>query len=350
MKKIITFLCLSLFYVTQIHALVHIDTKEGSHLIGNLKSINNETVILQTDYAGEITIQRDKIKKLSTDQVLSNRLQDGSIVNGTLNYHANDNMIYIVNNERSIELQLANITESWLASEQDPQQLRLKEERQAALRKWSYEAGVDIAGKKGNSDEFGLAINLAAKLVGKDDTLLLYGSINQAEQDGIDNSDETIIGAEYTAYSNDPWGWYMRSEFENDDFEDIKLRSILGAGLNYRPLNSEKHTLELRSGLGYRHEKFNDGTTEQTPTIDFGLSHDWQFISWARMKNKLTYTPSISDFGDYLITHDSSIEIPLGLSEYWQLRFGLRNDYKSLPADDREQLDTRYYSKLQLAW
>lgn len=108
--------------------------------------------------------------------------------------------------------------------------------------------------------------------------------------------------------------------------------------------------LELRSGFDYCHEKFNDGITEQTPTIDFGLAHDWQFISLERMKNNMTYTPAIDDFNDYLITHDSGIETPLGLSEYWQLRLGLSNDYKSLPADDRKHLDTSYYSKLQLAW
>ena len=106
--------------------------------------------------------------------------------------------------------------------------------------------------------------------------------------------------------------------------------------------------LELRSGLGYRHESFNDGTTEQSPTLDFGLAHDWQFASWGRMTNNLTYTPAISDFGDYIITHDSGIDIALGFSDYWQLRFGLQNDYKSLPAEGRDNLDTSYYSRIQL--
>ena len=125
---------------------------------------------------------------------------------------------------------------------------------------------------------------------------------------------------------------------------------MLGTGLNYRAFHSPEHSLELRSGLGYRHESFNDGTTEQSPTLDFGLAHDWQFASWGRMTNNLTYTPAINDFGDYLITHDSGIDIPLGFSDHWQLRFGLQNDYKSLPAEGRENLDTSYYSRIQLNW
>jgi len=70
----------------------------------------------------------------------------------------------------------------------------------------------------------------------------------------------------------------------------------------------------------------------------------------SQIKNTLAYTPAISDFGDYLLTHDSGIEIPLGFSDYWQLHLGLRHDYKSIPAVGRDSLDTSYYSRLQLAW
>ncbi len=74
MKKTVKFFCLCLLFTIQVHALEHIDTKDGSRLIGNLKSISNDTVTLQTDYAGDITIQRDQIKQLSTEQSISNRL------------------------------------------------------------------------------------------------------------------------------------------------------------------------------------------------------------------------------------------------------------------------------------
>lgn len=111
-----------------------------------------------------------------------------------------------------------------------------------------------------------------------------------------------------------------------------------------------EHSLELRSGLGYSHESFSCGITEQPPTLYFGLALDWQFASWTHMTNHLTYTPAISNFSDYLLTHNSGIDIPLGFSDYWQLRFRLENDYKNFPAEGRGKLDTRYYSRIQLNW
>jgi putative salt-induced outer membrane protein YdiY len=338
-----------LAFTGSVYALDFIETKDGGTLTGTIKHITHDTIILSTDYAGDITLQRDKIVGFSAEQPLSVRLNSGTVLTGPIK-HQEQGTLAITADDASLFTQFNQISESWPPSEKDPEIVRIEQTHTDSLRKWSYDAGVDIAGKKGNSDEFGIAINVAAELAGKDDKLRLYGSVDKAEQEGIDSSDEIIIGSEYTAYTNDPWGWYARTEFERDDFEDLDLRALIGSGLNYRAFHSPEHSLELRAGLGYRHESFNDGSTEQSPTLDFGLTHDWQFVSWARMKNSLTYTPAIDDFGDYLITHDSGIEIPLGLSDYWQLRIGLRNDYKSLPATNRDNLDTSYYSRLQVGW
>jgi putative salt-induced outer membrane protein YdiY len=346
-RDLILFFCLG--FSGSVLALDHIETKDGGTLTGVIKEITNDAIIFSTDSAGDITVNRDKVRGVSSEHSLAVRLNSGTVLIGPVE-HQQEGSLEISSTDARLTTQFSNISESWKPDQQDPEIVRIEEEHNKTLRKWSYEAGADITGRKGNSDEFGVAINLAAKLVGKDDSLLFYGSLNQAEQQGIENTDEIIVGTEYTAYTNEPWGWYVRAELERDDFEGIDLRALLGSGLNYRVFNTPDHTLELRSGLGYRHESFTDGTTEQSPTLDFGLAHNWLFADWGRIKNNLTFAPAITDFGDYLITHDSSLEIPLGLSDYWQLRLGLRHDYKSIPAQGREGLDTSYYSRLQLAW
>ncbi len=349
MKHVLLPLIFCLGFSTQVTALDKIETSDGGIITGVIMQITDETIVLSTEYAGKISLQRNQVIGFSSQQPLSVRLNNGTIVTGLVQ-HQKQGMLTIDAPDEDHLTPLQDIAESWSPQAQDPELTRLEEAHQAAMRQWSLEIGADIAGKKGNSDEFGVALTFAAKLSGEDDALLFYGSVDQAEQDGVDSSDETILGSEYTSYSSDPWGWYLRAEVEKDDFEDLRLRTLLGTGLNYRVFHSLEHSLELRSGLGYRHENFYDGTTEQSPTLDFGLAHGWQFASWGRMTNHLTYTPAISDFDDYLVTHDSGIEIPLGFSDYWQLRFGLRHNYKSMPVDDRKHLDTSYYSRLQLNW
>lgn len=330
-------------------ALDFVTTHDGGHITGQINHITDTTIVIQTDYAGEITIQRDKVSGFSTQQLLSVRLQDETTITGYIEQYEN-NQLLIKHPQGQLITSLQNIAESWSPLDTDPRLVRIQQKQQAEARHWSYQANLDLTGKEGNSDEFGLNLGLAAELKGQKDSLKIYANIDQAERDGEDSSDEIIVGAEYNAYTNDPWGWYLRAQLEKDEFENLDLRTLLGAGVNYRVFHSPDHSLELRSGLAYRHEKFKDGNTEQAPSLDFGLIHDWQFADWGKMTNKLTYTPAIDDFGDYLLTHDSGIEIPLGLSDQWQLKLGLQNDYTSMPAEDRKHLDTSYYSRLQLNW
>ena len=70
------------------------------------------------------------------------------------------------------------------------------------------------------------------------------------------------------------------------------------------------------------------------------------------MTNSLTYVPKFEDFGDYRLKQDSAVELPLGLSDFWKLRLGVSNAYKSfIPVDSElEKLDTTYYTRLILSW
>ena len=54
--------------------------------------------------------------------------------------------------------------------------------------------------KKGNSDQFGTKINLAATLESLGDTLKSYASMDKENKNDVDTANEIIFGSEYTAY------------------------------------------------------------------------------------------------------------------------------------------------------
>jgi putative salt-induced outer membrane protein YdiY len=333
----------------QAFALDQVETLDGSVLTGSIKAISEKTITLETSYAGEIVLQRDQVKGFDTEEPIFVRLQSGTTLAGQVS-HDGAGQLVIKGADATMTTNVAAVAESWSPADTDPQVARIEAEKDALKRKWSYKAAADIAGRSGNSDEFSTRLIFDARLASANDELKFYGSVDQSTRNDEDVTDEIIIGSEYKSYFSKTLGWYSRIELEQDDFEDIDLRTSAGAGLNYRVFKQEDHALELRSGLGYRHESFTTGETESSPTLDLGLEHYWQFASWGEMTNKLRFAPAIDDFADYLITHDSGVDIPLGLSDSWNIRFGLRNDYKSLPAEGKTGLDTSYYSRLQLKW
>jgi putative salt-induced outer membrane protein YdiY len=156
----------------------------------------------------------------------------------------------------------------------------------------------------------------------------------------------------YTNFFTEKLGWFIRQELERDTFEGIDFRSTTAAGLTYRFIKEERLSLEGSAGLSYRYDDYSDPGLDSDgyPGLDFGLNLDWQFADWGRLVTAVSYIPSLDDFGDYLIEHESGIDVPLGTSDNWVMRFGLRNQYNSAPSGGREKLDTTYFARMILSW
>jgi hypothetical protein len=256
---------------------------------------------------------------------------------------AADKSIHIDNATTQTAASLDNLMASWQPGATPPP------ESGYDPRHWVYTAGADITGKRGNTDQSATHLVGSASLVTKLDELKMYTSYEHDQTDNDETADETILGASYNAYIADPWGWYVRGEMERDTFEDIDLRATVAGGLSVRPINTKTQTLKFFTGLGYRHESFKNGVQDNnSTTLDIGLSHRWVVAPWLTMLNDLSYAPAIDDFGNYLFTQDSSIEMPVGTGRRWLLRIGVRNDYNSEPAPDKDSLDTAYYTRLLL--
>lgn len=62
-----------------------------------------------------------------------------------------------------------------------------------------------------------------------------------------------------------------------------------------------------------------------------------------RFTHNITYFPAFdSPAKDYRIDSNIGVEIPLGYSDLWSLRLGLRHLYDPLPANGAKSLDTTY--------
>ncbi len=330
-------LCL-LFSVSNIYADT-ISTADGSVLKGQITTITPASVTIDTEYAGIVTIDAGKISHLETENPVSTKLDDGTIVTGATSISSNGT-ITVVNETMRMETTVERLMASWIPENKPPTEAGFPRER-----RWVYSVAADVTGKRGNSRENGMSSRAEAKLVSDNDELNFYLSVDRADNNGEDTSNEIIFGSSYVSYFSKAIGWYVSSELERDPFESIDLRASVSAGLSYWLFNRPDFSLELQSGLGYRHEAFDDDTNEDVPTLDIRIHNHWQVNSWMNMTNTLSFRPSLSDLGDYLLLQDSGVTMPIG-SRRWSLRLGLENNYANEPAVGRKKLDTTYYSRL----
>jgi putative salt-induced outer membrane protein YdiY len=317
-----------------------ITTVDGARLTGKIVEVTQETVQLETTYAGVIKVAAKQIATMEAER-LTARFADGTTVTGAVQLDQSRALHVRGEGERG-DAGLDSLLAAWTPGTTPPAASGLE-----APRHWVYTVGADLAGRSGNSDDLGINLAGAAMLVTKVDELRFHASYQRGEQNSVKTADELIAGTSYTAFFRPDLGWYVRGAIERDEFEDIDLRTTAAAGLAWRPIETKLRSLRWLFGIGYRYESFDNGTSSDSPTLDLGVQHRWQLNDTVTMRNELLFSPQFKDFGNYLLTHDSALEMPVGKSR-WTLRIGLRNDYKSEPAPGRKKLDTLWYTRLAL--
>lgn len=328
-----------------------LNLKDGSRLEGTLQKIHEDTVYFETAFAGVLEIPQSQVEGITSGEAVVLRTRSGEVFEGPVSADPSGQLT-VASSSGTVRTDVGELASGWQPGGKDPIVAARESELEGQLRNWSYLAGVDISGSNGNSENFGSAIVVEALLEGPRDKLFLYGSYKYKENDGVRAEDEQLGGIRYTNFFTEKMGWFVRQELERDTFEGIDFRSTSAAGLTRRFIKEERLSLEGSAGLSYRYEDYSDPAIDSDgfPGLDFGLNLDWQFADWGKLVTRLSYIPSLNDFADYLIDHESGIDIPLGTSDNWVMRFGLSNQYNSSPSSGRDKLDTTYFARLILEW
>lgn len=317
-------------------------TTDGARLTGTITLIDKGTIHLETSYAGTLQIKQDQVASFSTEAPVVVRLESGTVMSGPVQ-SSDGGKLKITSEDGVLETNTAKVVASWDPASEDPEVKRNR-------RQWRYDASLDLTGRSGNTDKFRVGTSLDAKLKGPNDELAFFFDYEQADEEGLKTEDRIAGGGSYESFFSKILGWYARTELETDRIDNVKFRSTSAGGLSYRLINKDTQNLVLRSGLGYRYTTFTDDEEdESSPTIDFGLAHDYEFKDIFVMENDITFVPAVDDFGNYRIVHDSGIEIPIGSSENWKLRMGILNEYQSVTSA-QEKLDTSYYTRMIYSW
>lgn len=316
-----------------------VEIKNGARIVGKITRIDSGAITVDTDFAGTLTIKQTEVASFSTDAPIAVRLASGTRFDGRVS-GGSGGALQIAGDDGTISTSVDRIAASWGAGAVDP----------AVDRRWSYEAGVDIAGKTGNSEQLGTAAQLRAVLKTAQDTLQFYSNYNRQVADGVKAADQLKLGVDYQNNFSGKLSWYVRDEGGFDRVKDIDLYNIAAAGLGFDIIREPQRTMTGRFGLSFRYEGYRDAVTPDVKSagLDVGLNNDLDF-GISKLVTRLAYVPAFDDFGNYRVTHESYFQIPLA-SPAWKLRLGLSNDYNSQPPPGVEKLDTAYFTRLVLNW
>lgn len=319
-----------------------VEIKGGARIIGKVSKIEDGSVVVETDYAGKISIKQSEVTSINTDAPVAVRFANGTRIEGKVS-GAGDGRLKVGNSEGEFTSDVAKVAASWAAGDKDPAVAALE-------RHWGYEAAVDVAGKTGNKERLGTGFSFRATLAGSGDKLQFYTAYDRQVADGVKSADQFKAGVDYSNNFSGSKSWYVRNEGGFDRVKDIELYDVAAAGLGYDLIKKPKQLLTSRAGFSFRYAGYKNPRTEDVKSagLDFGLTHRLELTNMALI-NRLSYVPTFEDFSNFVATHESLLELPL-LNTKWKMRFGVANDYNSKPGRGVERLDTTYFTRLVLNW
>jgi putative salt-induced outer membrane protein YdiY len=305
--------------------------KDGSVVIGTIKGLaDGEDLDVDTEYMGVVTIDWDAIDEIHGSRLVDVELFDGRRILGKVDL--NENGLSIIG-EDTLTVQLAEV----FAIDE------VNDTFWEALDVYT-DLGMNII--RGNNQvtqvSFGGGIGYNAR---KFEISIDGTTIINEQTDALDTRRVTLSGV-YTYKFGNNWTGSGLLQFERDDQQGLKGRSLLGGALGKRLYNNRRMRFDLFGGLALNSEEFIGEPRTETPEGLLGAAYRLRASSGIEFDVSLIVFPSL-ETSDRLRTQlDSSLSIDLFADFDFKLTFYDR--YDSQPPIGNETHD--YGLTLGLSW
>lgn len=321
---------------------------DGSKIIGQVEALTEGKLHVTTDFAGEIIIDAAKIKGITTDKPLSVELKSGDRAVGPLSFTPRTGQAVKTKALGPVNVEMETVTAVWPQGDASPTVVALREQLNKLQNPWSVTLALGIDGQSGNTDRTVVNGRLDIKRTIDNERLFLYGQGRFSHENGQDTVKEVLGGATLEVDIDEQWFVFGRGELEFDKFENLDLRSRIAGGFGYFVIKQPEEELKLRGGIGFQHESFNTGVSDDLAVADLGWDYRKDIAPWLQFNHSVTLLPAFEDINQTRIIMDNAAEIPLNPDKNWKLRVGVRNEYDSMPEPGIKRLDNFYY--LNIAW
>lgn len=328
MRVMLVAICL--VFSTADAAEVHLS--DGSVIIGTILSlVDNEDLIVDTEYMDKVTIEWKAVEKVSGTQVIEVELFNGQRLFGEVAVDAEN--LSIVGDETTVTLPrdrvfaIAEVNETF----------------------WEgLEAYTDLSMNitRGNNETTQLSFGGGVGYVGRNfETSIDATSTINEQTDGQDLRRATLA-SNYTYRLPRSWQASGLLQFESDEQQGLDLRTLVGGAIGNRVYNQRHVRFDLFSGLVLNSEEFvGQARTESLEGL-LGAAYRLRGRRGVDIDASLAILPSLTEGGRVRGQFDGSLSFDL-FSDL-DFKVTVYDRYDSDPPAGNETNDTGF--TLGLSW
>ena len=336
-------LCLAFFALSLglVSAADVVSLRNGDRVSGAIVKADLKVLVVKTDFMGEVSISRDAVAGISSDQPLYLGLSDGQTLFGTVK--TEDAGLKVKTRDAGmVPVELQNVQTIRSQAEESSRQAEIERYRDPGLLDlWSGAVDLGFSLTSGNSKNFNFALGGNAVRETKRDKISVYVASVYARSEvaGVTSTTANAIrgGGRYELMLGDRLNVFGFGDLEHDAFQQLDLRLVLGGGLGYYVIKNKHTQFQVFGGGNVNKEYFADNLRRTTGEALFGQSLSTRVFDRLNFTETLSVFPNLSERGEYRLAFDSSVSMALKKWLAWHLTFSDR--YLTNPVPGAENND-----------
>jgi putative salt-induced outer membrane protein len=332
---IIGFLCLC---ATAVQA-DQLTLKNGDRLTGTIVKSDAKTLLLKTDFAGDINIEWAAVTSIVSSQTLHLALKDGQTIVGTVT--TTDGKFEVATKETgpvaATKEAVVNVRNDAEQKAYDDQVDRLRHPHLTDF--WSGLLDTGLSLTRGNSEALTYSLAGKAARVTDRDKISVYTTAiySNSTVNGINSTTAHAIrgGVRGDLNVSEHLFVFGFTDFEYDQFQDLDLRNVVGGGLGYHVIKTKATTFDVFAGGDYDQDFFGaiaatatnpakPAITRKSGEVDLGETFNAKLNNRTTLTEQFSLYPNVSDTGSYRFQFDATGATKLKNWLSWQITYSDR--------------------------
>jgi putative salt-induced outer membrane protein len=338
---------LMLLLLTGLARADQVTLKNGDRVTGKIVKKDGASLTFKSDVFGDVTIPWDQVTEVASNEQLFVVLPDGKSVEGKVTT-ANQKLV-VTTATSSESLPLSETSAIRDANTQKEYERLL---HPGWLQLWAGYVDFGASLARGNADTTTLTTTMkAARATRTDKTSIYFNQIySSAVVEGVSGTTAQATRGGWAYDRNVRSRIFMNlfNDYENDRFADLDIRVVIGGGLGYHALKTERTRLDLLGGGDYSYEKYSTPETRNSGELYWGNGWNYRLSKVVALSQDFRMFNNMTETGQYRINFDLGIVTTLKSWLGWQLAYSDR--YQSNPVGGLKKNDMLFTTGLRLTF
>jgi len=328
--------------------------KNGDRLTGAIEKSDDKSLVIKTEFAGEVVVQWPAVQEIKSEQPLHVGLKDGKMVVGAI-ATSGTNVDVATKGGEKVEVPKDSI----VVMRSDAEQLAWERlQHPGLLEGWNGGVTVGFGLTGGNSETKNLALAFNGVRTGLHDKLTLYAASVYSTNDLAPSATRVTAntnkgGARYDHDITPRLFGFINADFFTDALQDLNLRSVFGGGLGAHVIKRPATTLDLLGGIAYTRENYTQVAPLPRLIHNFAAAQVGdEFLHKLGKSTVITqrayFFPDFNSTGEYRATFDLGTVTKFNKWLGWQNAFG--DVYVTNPPTGKRKNDVVFTTGLNVTF